>query len=97
MLTSKYIDTINMGFVFKGTTIVNEYVDETMRVRVTPLDYYGDAYVEFLHELARALMEDINNSHGWNFILSLDEYYAEVCNDITPYETKLIIQLLESF
>lgn len=97
MLLENYIAAINHGFQFEGVQIVNEYMDESERFRVTPLDYYGDAYIEFLHELCRELMTDLNKIHNLSDVMSLDEYYVKNHKLLTPYEEKIVKELLESF
>lgn len=97
MYLENYIITLNLGFDFKGTNIVNEYMDETVRFRVTPKDYYGDAYIEFLHELCRELMTDLNEIHNLHDVMSLDEYYCKHSDILSPYEKKVINELLELF
>lgn len=45
-------------FIFQGTVITNPHYDETGRFVVDPVNYYGQAYLDYLKEL---ILNTINN------------------------------------
>lgn len=45
-------------FIFQGTVITNPHYDETGRFVVDPINYYGQAYLDYLQEL---ILNTINN------------------------------------
>jgi len=38
-------------FIYQGTVITNPHYDETGRFVVDPINYYGQAYLDYLQEL----------------------------------------------
>lgn len=53
--------------------------------------------LEKLHESARDLMEKIDESHGWDNMISLDEYLYEFYDELTDDEKYQINFLLNEF